>query len=129
MNSAWAMLVRLIAVKKRVMLRPKQRPAGSTSRHVRAAGAGRPVRTLRPTITTHHSTTEMSIRQNATTDPGVSDHLTSVELPEKSRTAATIARIPIGAAEPRRRIRRPPTTAPTVTAPVPAPVSDTRRAR
>ena len=44
MNSAWAMLVRLMAVKNSVMLRPKNSPAGSTSRHVcgrrrRAAGA------------------------------------------------------------------------------------------
>ena len=38
MNSAWAMLVWLIAVKNRVMLRPKNSPAGSTRRHVAADG-------------------------------------------------------------------------------------------
>jgi hypothetical protein len=96
MNSAWAMLVRPIAVKNNVMLSPKHSPAGSTSHHVRRDGAGWPVRARRPTITTHHSTTEASIRQKATTEPGVSDHLTSVELDEKASTAATIARIPIG---------------------------------
>ena len=127
MNSAWAMLVRPMAVKNSVMLRPKQSPAGSTRRHVRRVGAGRPVRILRPTMTTHHSTTEMSIRQNATTEPGVSAHFTSVELPENSRTAATIARMPTGARPPMRMTRREATGAPAVTARAPAP--GRRRAR
>ena len=90
--------VRPMAVKNSVMLRPKNSPAGSVRRHVRRVGAGRPVRALRPTITIHHSTTEMSIRQNAMTEPGVSAHLKvmSVELPENNKTAQIIGMIPTG---------------------------------
>ena len=97
MNSAWAMLVRLMAVKNRVMLSPKNSPPGSTRRHVSADGAGRPVAARRVAITIHHSTTAPIIRQNASTEPGVSAHLTIVELLEKTKTASSIARMPTGA--------------------------------
>ncbi len=126
MNSAWAMLVRPMAVKNSVMLRPKNSPAGSVRRHVRRVGAGRPVRALRPTITIHHSTTEMSIRQNAMTEPGVSAHLTSVELPENNKTAQIIAMMPTGARPPIRMTRRDATVAPAV---MPAPGPGRRPAR
>jgi hypothetical protein len=82
------------------------------------------VRARRPAITAHHSTTEMSIRQKATTEPGVSDHFTSVELEEKASTAATIATIPIGTNDGRRSTRRPAGAVVTV-----MPVSGRRRVR
>ena len=47
----------------------------------------------------------MSIRQNASTDPGTSAHLMIVELLENARTAATIAMMPIGATASRRSRR------------------------
>ena len=105
MNSAWAMLVRPMAVKKIVMLSPNARPAGKTARHVAALGAGRPVRALRTSTTRDHRTTAISIRQNANTDPGTSAHLMIVELLENARTAATIATMPIGATALRRSRR------------------------
>ena len=95
--AAWAMLVRLMAVKNRVMLRPKNSPAGRTAFHVAADGGGRPVALRRTRMTIHHSTTAPSMRQNASTDPGVSAHLTIVELLEKASTASSIATMPIGA--------------------------------
>ncbi len=61
-------------------------------------------------MTHHHRTTEISIRQNATTEPGVSDHLTSVELPENTSTAVIIAMSPAGRNSGRRKARRPVTT-------------------
>ncbi len=94
MNSAWAMLVWLIAVKKMVMFKPKNNPAGSTRRHVVADGIGRPVITRRPAITSHHSATAPIIRQNATTEPGASAHLTIDELLEKARTAPSTQAMP-----------------------------------
>ena len=94
MNSAWAMLVCWMAVKKSVMLRPKKSPAGTTRRHVAAEGGRRPVTTRRPAITTHHSSTAPINRQNATTEPGASAHFTTEELLEKASTAPSTQAMP-----------------------------------
>ncbi|MDQ3469948.1 MAG: hypothetical protein M3487_09315 [Actinomycetota bacterium] len=53
MNSAWAMLVRVIAVKNNVMFSPKQMPGSIIARHVAALGNGRP-RQMRATDSTIH---------------------------------------------------------------------------
>ena len=95
MNSAWAMLVWLIAVKKRVMFKPKNSPAGQhpaprggrRRRATRSARAGR-----RSRATT--APTAPIIRQNATTEPGASAHLTIDELLEKARTAPSTQAMP-----------------------------------
>ena len=97
MNSAWAMLVWLIAVKKIVMLKPNSKPAGRTRRHVASDGAGRPVATRRTAMTIHHRVTAMTIRQKATTAPEVSAHLTIDELLENTRTASSMATRPADA--------------------------------
>jgi hypothetical protein len=88
------MLVRVIAVKKIVMLRPKNRPAGMTRRHMAADGGGRPVTRRRPPITIHQSMTAPIIRQNATTDPGASAHFTIEELLENASTAPSTQAMP-----------------------------------
>ena len=96
MNSAWAMLVMVMAVKISVMLSPKNKPAGSTARHVAATGRAPPVSARRAPMTTHHSTMAPIIRQKASTEPGVSAHLTMDELLENVSTAASTSRMPSG---------------------------------
>jgi len=96
MNSAWAMLVRVIAVKNTAMLAPKNSAGGNTARQVVAEGSGRPVRSRENVTTVHHATTAPAIRQNAITEPVDSDHLISGELSEKLSTATTMARMPSG---------------------------------
>lgn len=87
MNSAWAMLVLVTAVKNTVMLSPKKMPGRTVRRHVAADGAARPVTWRRTTMTIHHSIDEASRRQNAIAGPDVSAHLTIDELLENVRTA------------------------------------------
>ena len=91
MNSAWAMLVRVIAVKNVAMLTPKNRAAGSTVRHVAALGNDRSVRSRTTTITVHQAIMAPIIRQKAMTDPVDPDHLISGELTEKLTMATAIA--------------------------------------
>ena len=91
MNSAWAMLVRVIAVKNVAMLAPKNRAAGSTVRHVAALGNVRSVRSRTTSITVHQASIAPTIRQNTMTDPVLPDHLISGELMEKLRMATVIA--------------------------------------
>ena len=77
MNSEWATLVFVTAVKRSVMLAPKKIAGTSTRFHVTAVGNGAPVRARQATRTTHHNTAAPIIRQNAMTEPGVWAHLTS----------------------------------------------------
>ena len=95
MNSAWAMLVRVIAVKNVAMLAPKNRAAGSTVRQVSALGNDRSVRNRATTITVHHAIMAPIMRQKAMTEPVDPDHLISGELTEKLTIATVIAISPI----------------------------------
>ena len=88
-SAALATLLCVAPAKKTARLRPKKTPGTSTWRTSRSV-------TRRPVLhrTAFHTTLTVTIRQNATSTPGDSARLTSVELSENATTSPTTASTP-----------------------------------